>query len=211
MQAAPPIRLLLADDHLVVRMGLAALYSSEPRLEVVGEAEDGPTALQMYRELRPDVLLLDVRMPEMDGIEVLRRLHAEFPEARVLMLTTSEAEEDIFRAMKGGALGYISKRARRAEMFEAILCVHAGRMHLPATLKRRVEERGQREEISRREIEVLDLVRRGLSNRDIGVALGISEHTAKAHVAAIIRKLDVADRAEAVAAAYERGLLRVDA
>lgn len=204
------IRLLLADDHTVVRMGLAAVLALEKDLEIVAEAEDGAEAVEKYRATRPDVALVDVRMPGVDGLETLRRLRAEWPDARVLMLTTSELDEDVQQAMELGASGYLLKRISRAELARAIREVHAGRHCIPEALARRLTELSQRRQLTERELQVLDSMRRGLSNRDIGVALGITEHTVKAHVKAILQKLEAADRAEAVGRGFEQGLLRVE-
>jgi DNA-binding NarL/FixJ family response regulator len=203
------IRLLLVDDHLVVRMGLAAVLALEPDFMLAGEAEDAESALAQFRALAPDITLLDVRMPGASGVDALRSIRAEDPAARVIMLTTSELEEDIFQAIEAGAAGYLLKTAQRAELVEGIRRVQGGGQVIPAPLEARLAERAQRRSLSPRELEVLDFLRRGLSNKDIALALGVTEHTAKAHVKAILLKLEAADRAEAVATGFERGLLHV--
>ena len=204
------IRILLVDDHSVVRMGLAAVLSLDEELTVVAEAEDGTQALEKFRAECPDVTLMDVRMPGIGGLEALRSIRAASPAACVLMLTTSELDEDVQRAIEAGAAGYLQKSVTREELVRAIRHVHAGNRYIPDTLQRRLAQLAKRKHVSSREIEVLDGMRRGLSNRDIGVALSISEHTVKAHVKAILQKLESADRAEAVARGFEQGLLRVD-
>ncbi len=203
------IRILLVDDHSVVRMGLAAVLSLDEGLTVVAEAEDGAQALEKFRSDKPDVVLMDVRMPGMGGLEALRALRAAAPGARVLMLTTSELDEDVQRAIEAGAAGYLQKSVTRDELVRAIRRVHAGGSYVPEALERRLAQLAKRRHLSHREIEVLDGMRRGLSNRDIAVSLSISEHTVKAHVKAILQKLESADRAEAVARGFEQGLLRV--
>jgi two-component system NarL family response regulator len=210
MAPPAPIRILLVDDHSVVRMGLAAVLSLEDDLTVVAEAEDGAEAIEKFRAERPDVVLMDVRMPTMGGLEALRLLMAQWPTARVMMLTTSELDEDIERAIEGGAVGYLQKSVKREELVRAVHQVHRGGSYVPETTARRLSQLAKRKHLSHRECEVLDGMRRGLSNRDIAVALSISEHTVKAHVKAILQKLESADRAEAVARGFEQGLLRVE-
>jgi DNA-binding NarL/FixJ family response regulator len=204
------IRILLVDDHSVVRMGLAAVLSLDEGITVVAEAEDGAQALEKYRSESPDVVLMDVRMPGMGGLNALRAMRAAWPAARVLMLTTSELDEDIQQAIASGACGYLPKSVTRDELVRAIRHVHGGGHYLPEAMERRLHQLAKRRHLSAREIEVLDGMRRGLSNRDIATALSISEHTVKAHVKAILQKLESADRAEAVARGFENGLLRVD-
>ncbi len=204
------IRILLVDDHSVVRMGLAAVLALDEGLTVVAEAEDGTQALERFRTERPDVVLMDVRMPGMGGLEALRALRSQTPDARVLMLTTSDLDEDLQRASEAGASGYLQKSVTREELVRAIKQVHGGGRYVPEATERRLGELAKRRHLSQREIEVLDGMRRGLSNRDIAMALSISEHTVKAHVKAILQKLESADRAEAVARGFEQGLLRVE-
>ena len=203
-----PIRILLVDDHAILRAGLANLLNGEPGSKVVAVAEDGDSALQLWREHRPDVTLLDINLGGMDGIETLRRLRAEFPDARVLMLTSSEAEEDIRHALEAGAAGYVTKNLRKAELVKAISDVHAGKQSISEQVARVIASGIGQGVLSRREMEVLGLVRQGFTNNEVGRLLGISERTAKAHVAAILFKLHAADRAEAVARGFERGLLK---
>ncbi len=210
MPQPTPIRILLADDHTVVRMGIAAVLSLDPGLQIVGEAEDGAGTLEQYRLTQPDVVLLDLRMPDMDGITALVSLRKEFPQARVLVLTTSELVEDMRRTREAGAYGYLRKNVPRAELIHAIQEVHAGRCHISPDIDRRLAENSRRRQLTEREVEVLDSMRRGLSNRDISIALAISEHTIKTHVKAILQKLEAADRTEAVTNAFELGLLRLD-
>ena len=204
------IRVLLVDDHSVIRMGLTTLLGLRNDLTVVAEAEDGEQAVAQYRAARPDVVLMDVRMPKMDGVDSLRAIRAEWPDARVVMLTTSEFEEDIYRAIDAGACGYVMKSAKPAELVAAITQVDAGRTYIPASIQARFDEYSKRKHLSKREVEVLDGMRRGLSNREIAVLLGITEHTAKVHVRTIMQKLESADRTEAVTRGFEQGLLRVD-
>lgn len=209
MPSPSPIRLLLVDDHPVLRAGLANVLNYEPGIKVVAQADDGAAAIDLWRTHRPDVVLLDLSMPGMDGIETLERLRGEFPEARVLMLTSSEAPEDVRHALKAGAGGYITKNVRRAELVAAIRAVHTGGQAIEAALARQLAAEEEGGAVSRRELEVLGLVRQGFTNADIGRLLGISERTAKAHVGALLMKLQAADRAEAVARGFERGLLKL--
>jgi DNA-binding NarL/FixJ family response regulator len=204
------IRVLIVDDHAVVRMGLTAVLSLEEDLAVVAEAEDGAQAIERYRSERPDVVLMDIRMPGLGGLEALRALLTEWPAARVLMLTTSELDEDLQQVMLAGACGYLLKSVTEDELVKAIRQVHATGRYVPEPLQRRLAQLAKRKQLSGREVEVLDGLRRGLSNRDIALTLSLSEHTIKAHVKAILQKLESADRAEAVARGFEQGLLRVD-
>ncbi len=205
----PPIRLLLVDDHAVMRAGLANMLNANPAFRVVAGADDGTAALALFRQHQPDVTLLDVAMPGLNGIECLRLLRAEFPAARVLMLSSSDAEEDIVQALGAGACGYVTKTARPAELTAAILAAHAGQRVVSPAIESRLAERASGTTLTAREIEVLHLLRKGMTNPDIGRLLGITPRTAKAHVAAILEKLEAADRTEAVTRAFERGLLKV--
>ena len=207
--AKNPIRILLVDDHSMVRMGLATILGVEKDLKVVAEAEDAEQAVAAFREHRPDVTLMDARMPGASGVEALQKIRVEFPEARVIMLTTFDLEEMVFAALEAGAAGYLLKSVQRRDLIDAIRQVHAGERCFPEAMQRRLADQGAHKRLSPREMQTLELVRRGLSNRDIGVALGVTENTAKAHVKAILLKLGVADRAEAVAAGFERGLLQI--
>lgn len=204
------IRLLLIDDHAVVRMGLAAvLEAAADDFTVVAQGDGGEKAVDLIRQHHPDVTLLDIRMPRIDGIETLKNIRAVFPDARVLMLSTSNIEEDFVQALDAGAAGYLVKTAQPEELIKAIRTIRAGERYLPESIATRLAARPQRRTFTPRELDVLDLLRRGMSNRDIGLALGLSENTAKTHVKGLFQKLEAADRAEAVARAYERGLLRV--
>ncbi len=210
MSSSAPIRILLVDDHFLVRMGLAAVLGLEKDFVIAGESEDAESTLAQFRQSKPDVTLLDVRMPGVSGVEILKRIREIAREAKVIMLTTSDLEEDIFQALEAGASGYLLKTAQRTELAEAIRRVHSGGRAVPPNVEAKLAERAHRRALSPRELEVLDFLRRGLSNRDIGVALGVTEHTAKAHVKAILSKLESADRAEAVANGFRLGLLKLE-
>ena len=203
------IRLMLVDDHSIVRMGFATILSVEKDFKVVAEGEDADEAVRLFREHQPDVTLMDARMPGGSGVQALQRIRGEFPDARVVILTTFDLEEMIFAALEAGAAGYLLKSVQRAELVSAIRRVHAGERCFPEAIERRLSDQGSYKRLSAREQQTLELLRRGLSNRDIGLALGVSENTAKAHMKAILLKLGVADRAEAVAAGFERGLLQI--
>ncbi len=192
----------------MLRAGLANVLNFEPGLKVVGEADDGEAAIDLWRKHRPDVMLLDLSMSGIDGIETLQRLRREFLDARVLMLTSSEAPEDVRHALAAGACGYVTKTVRRAELVAAIHEVHAGRQVIGRSVAEQIAAAQETGTVSRRELEVLGLVRQGFTNPEIGRLLGISERTAKAHVIALLAKLQAADRAEAVARGFERGLLK---
>lgn len=208
MSSAAPIRLILVDDHAVLRAGLANVLNFDPGLRVVAEADDGEAAIKAWRAHPADVMLLDLSMPGIDGIETLLHLRQEFPRARVLMLTSSEAPEDVRHALAAGACGYVTKTVRRAELVAAIRAVHAGQEVIGEAVTGQLAAENETGVISRRELEVLGLVRQGFTNAELGRLLGISERTAKAHVGALLVKLQAADRAEAVARGFERGLLK---
>ena len=203
-----PIRLLLADDHAVMRSALADMLNSNPAFRVVGQAADCAATLRLFEDHRPEVVLLDVAMPEIDGIETLRRLRSKNPEARVLMLSSSDAEEDIVHSFHAGATGYVSKTAQPAELIAAILTCHAGQRVLSPAIERRLAEHAAGSPLTERELEVLNLLRKGMNNPDIAQLLKVTRHTVKAHIRAILVKLEAVDRTEAVTRAFERGLLK---
>jgi DNA-binding NarL/FixJ family response regulator len=201
---------LIADDHPVVRSGLAGVISQQPELELVAEAQDGQRALERYREHHPDVVLMDLRMPGMDGVSAIRAIRSEFPEARILALTTYEGDVDIHRALEAGARGYLIKDMLLTDVLTAIRAVHRGERVIPLAVAARLAEFTPRTDLTEREVEVLGLVARGLSNRDVAVAIGRTEETAKIHLKNIFAKLGVADRTEAVTLALSRGILHLD-
>jgi two-component system NarL family response regulator len=204
------IRLLLADDHAIVLAGLTTLLSLEPGLQIVATAESGEEAILQFRSHRPDVALLDLRMPGIDGVEAARRILAEFPDARVLILTTFESEEDIHRALQAGVSGYLLKESKRPDLVAAIRAVLAGERWLPPLIARLAAERARQPDLSPRQLEVLDLVAKGLTNKEIGGILGFSAEGAKQHLHQIYQKLGVSTRAEATSEALRRGILRPD-
>ena len=204
------IRILIVDDHSMVRMGIASLLAMEPDMEVVGEAEDPSQALAAFANHHPDVTLMDVRMPGGGGLEALTGILEISPSAKVVMLSTFDLEEPILSAHAAGAVGYLHKSIKADELVAAIRRVHTGGLCFPPELEHHIAARAENKPLTHREFETLDLLRRGFSNKDISRALEISEHTAKFHVKSILVKLDASDRAEAVAIAYERGLLQLD-
>ncbi|MBI5822348.1 MAG: response regulator transcription factor [Verrucomicrobia bacterium] len=210
MKPERKLRLLLVDDHAVIRMGLTGSLNLEPDLTVIGEAGKGSQAIELHRKLRPDVVLMDFRLPDMTGVEATRAICREFPDARVLMLTVHEGEEDVYSSMQAGALGYVQKSIGWKELLAAIRSVAAGERYLPADLAARLKERLGREPLSERELEVLHLIVRGQSNKEIGVSLNISDVTVKRHITHILEKLGVLDRTQAAIAAIQRGIVHLD-
>jgi len=210
MAKAKTIRLLVVDDHHVVRSGLAASLGLEEDLQVVGEADSAAAVPALARKHRPDVILMDLRMPGGSGIEATAALRAEMPDARVLMFTTFDGDEDIYRAMQAGARGYLLKSAPREELLAAIRTVAAGERFLPAALAQRLAGRVAAPDVSERELEVLRLIARGKANKEIAAALGISDETVKRHVSNLFVKMGVADRAQATSEGIRRGLIQLD-
>jgi DNA-binding NarL/FixJ family response regulator len=213
-----PIRVLIADDHTVVRDGLAAVLARRPDITVVGEASNGVEAVEKAAQLHPDVILMDLRMPEMDGAEAMRRIRERDPDVRFLVLTTFDNDEYIFEAIQAGAKGYLLKDASREDLFRAVVAVYRGESLIQPAVASRVLDRfvelSQRtvpgETLSEREIEVLRLMARGAANKEIAAALFISESTVKTHIANIFQKLDVNDRTEAVTTALQKGIIRLE-
>jgi DNA-binding NarL/FixJ family response regulator len=204
------IRLLIVDDHPVVRNGLSGMFAGEADFEVVGEAADGSEAVRRARALAPDVILMDLRMPEMDGVSAIAALSAAGVPARVLVLTTYDTDGDVLSAIEAGATGYMLKDAPAADLFKAVRAAANGKATLSPSVATRVVGQMRaptQEPISQRELEVLTLIARGLSNRDAAAQLFISTATVKTHLVHIYEKLDVNDRAAAVAEAFNRGLL----
>lgn len=203
------MRILLADDHLVVRMGLRSLLEVQPDMTVVTDVATGEEALRAYLAHQPDLALMDLRMPGMDGIEATLAIRQIFPAARVVVLTTYETEEDICRALEAGAAAYLLKNTDGETLLQTLRAVHAGTYRLPESISTRLMQRRTAPHLSPRELEVLQWIARGLSNKEIAATLGVAENTVKNHVKMILDKLGVADRTQAVTTALQRGLIRL--
>jgi len=203
------MRLLLIDDHFVVRSGLSASLSLEPDIEIVAEADSGEQALSAYTTHLPDIVLMDLQLPGISGIEATLKILAAHPSARILIFSTFARDEEIHRALRAGALGYLQKSASRPDLLKAISTVAAGRQSLPPDIAVRLQERLPRPDTTPRELEILTLVTRGNANKEIAATLGIAEDTVKQHVSRILQKLNVNDRAQATAEAIRLGLLSV--
>lgn len=204
------IRVLTADDHLVVRAGLAALIATDPGLELVGEARSGQEAVTQYAALRPDVVLMDLRMKEMDGVAATRAIRRDDPQARIVVLTMYEGDVDIHRALAAGAIGYVLKEVPAEELFQAIRNAAAGKRALPAQVARALADFTPRVDLTAREVEVLRLVAKGLQNAEVARLIGRTTGTVKIHLQHIFRKLGTEDRTEAVTVALQRGYLHLD-
>lgn len=203
------IRVLVVDDHPVVRRGLHSMLDGESGISVVGLASSGREGLLLSEKLKPDVVLLDLRMPGMSGVEVIASLRASQPESKVLVLTNYQLDEDIFNALEAGALGYLLKSASQDEVIDAIRAVNQGKRRIPADIAARLAERMGRCVLSARELEVLQLLVQGLTNKEIAHSLFISDMTARNHVVSVLAKLNAKDRTEAVTIAIRRGLVRL--
>jgi two-component system NarL family response regulator len=202
------IRVLVAEDHTIVRDGLVALIGQQSDMEVVADAGDGQQAVDLWKKHRPDIALMDLKMPGVDGVAAIERIRGIDPEARIIVLTTYAGDEDIYRALRAGAKAYLLKDMRREDLFDCIHQVNAGRTLLPPEIASKLAERMPAGELTPREQEVLRLLAEGKPNKLIGADLAISEVTVKSHVQSLFRKLNVLSRTEAIAVAGRRGLLR---
>ncbi|MBW4638637.1 MAG: response regulator transcription factor [Gloeocapsa sp. UFS-A4-WI-NPMV-4B04] len=207
MSQPTKIRVLIVDDHSLVAEGLANIINYDPEMTVVAQAEDGQQAIYRYREHQPDVTLMDLRMPRMGGVEAITAICTEFKSARIIVLTTYDGDEDIYRGLRVGAQGYLLKDAKPNELLNAIRIIHSGQHYVSPTVARKLVERMNNPVLSERELEVLRLMAQGLSNQDIGTALNIGESTVKSHVTRILSKLGVNDRTQAVIVAVKRGFV----
>jgi DNA-binding NarL/FixJ family response regulator len=204
-----PIRVLVADDHTVLRDGLVALINQQADMKVVADTGDGQQAVELWKEYRPDITLMDLRMPGLDGVDAIYRIRAAEPRARIIVLTTYDGDEDIYRGMRAGAKSYLLKDVRREELFQCIRQVHDGHTFVPPAIGAKLAERLPAEELSRRELEVLRLLGQGRPNKLIGAELEISEVTVKSHVQSIFKKLNVLSRTEAITIANRKGLIHL--
>jgi DNA-binding NarL/FixJ family response regulator len=205
----PHIRILVSEDHLIARAGMSAIVNAQQDMVVVAEAINGAEALALYRQHRPDLILMDMWMPVMNGFEAVAAIRAEFPDARVIGLSTFGGDEDIRRALLAGAKAFLTKDAPHEELIGAIRAVHAGRQYLPASVAATLAAKIVGPDLSAREIEVLRLLAKGLSNKEIAYELRIVEDTAKNHVKSILRKLDAHDRTQAATQAIRRGIIHL--
>jgi two-component system NarL family response regulator len=204
------IRVMIVDDHLVVRVGMTTLINAQPDMIVVTDVANAQQTVEMYQQHQPDITLVDLRMPGMNGVEVISAIRKAHPAARCIVMTTYDGDEQIYQALQAGAWAYLLKSVSREEFLTAIRSVAAGQRHIPPEVAQRLAARMPRSELTSREREVLELIVRGKSNKDIAAALAISEHTVKNHINNILGKLDVTDRAQAAIVALQRGMVYLD-
>lgn len=209
-EAKKSIRLLIVDDHFFVRMGLVESLSDEPDIEVVAQSGNYDEALAAYTEHHPSVVLMDLKLPGKDGVEISAAIRTADPEANILMLSVDEGEDDIHRSVQAGAKGYLPKSIDREELIEGIRSVAEGEKYFPAQIAQRLEARSQRPDLTDREMQVLTLIVKGYSNKEAAAALEVTEPTIKQHAGHLFRKLGVLDRTQAVTAAIQRGIVKLD-
>jgi two-component system NarL family response regulator len=205
-----PMKLMVVDDHPAFRMGITALIERQPDMALAGETGDGLEVVALYRRTRPDVVLLDLRLPGLTGVEAIIALCQEFPDCRVIVLTTFSGDEDIYRACQSGARSYILKDTPKEEILATIRAVHAGEQPLPSNVAQQLAKRRKREELSQRELDVLQSLVKGRSNKEIAAALFISEATVKSHLQNLFAKLSVQDRVGAAVAAIRQGIVHLE-
>jgi DNA-binding NarL/FixJ family response regulator len=210
MTSLESIRVLVVEDHHVVRQGLVALLNVVDGIEVVGEAADGVDAIAQFRKCQPNITLIDLRMPRLSGVEVIERIRMESPQARFIVLTTYDGDEDIYRALQAGARAYLLKGMTTDDLVSTIRAVHAGKSHIPPAVAQRLAERMGTEELTPREFDVLEQIVHGLSNKEIASFLDISEATVKTHINSLLGKLGVTDRTQAATAAIQRGIVPLE-
>ena len=210
MSDPAPCRVLIADDHPIVRTGLVGMVAAQPCLCLVGQADSGEAAIALYRQLRPDLVLMDLRMPGLDGVAAIQAIRALDPGARIVILTTFDGEEDIYRGLRAGAKAYLLKDAPHEQIIDCIQAVMRGQRYLPPSLALKLADRMEGDALSRRELEVLRQMMTGKSNKEIARVTSITEGTVKFHVTAVMAKLNVKSRTEAVAVALRRGLINLE-
>jgi two-component system NarL family response regulator len=204
------IRVLVVEDHNVVRQGLVALLNVVDGLTVVGEAADGLDAIDQFRKHQPDITLMDLRLPRLSGVEAIQRIRLEAPQARFIVLTTYDGDEDIYRALKAGARAYLLKGMTGEELVTTIRTVHAGKSHIPAAIAEKLAARMGTEDLTPREFDVLEQIVHGKSNKEIATELNVSEATVKTHINSLLGKLGVTDRTQAATAAIQRGIVPLE-
>ena len=204
------IQIMVVDDHHIVRQGLVALIGTLPDMKVVAQASDGSEAVDLYRAHRPDITLMDLRLPKQNGVEAITHIREEFPSARIIVLTTFDGDEDIYRALQAGAKGYLLKGMNADELTDAIRTVHGGKSRIPAVVAERLAERMGGPSLTGRELDVLKRIVGGRSNKEIASDLFISEATVKTHINSILSKLGVNDRTQAATTALQRGIVHLD-
>lgn len=204
------IRILIVEDHHIVRQGLMALIKTVPGLDVVAEASDGNEAVSQFRLHQPDITLMDLRLPNLAGVDAITAIRGEFPAARIIVLTTFDGDEDIYRALQAGARGYLLKGMDADELIDAIRTVHAGKTRIPAPVAQRLAGRMGGQELTARETDVLKQIVAGKSNKEIGAVLFISEATVKTHINSLLGKMGVTDRTQAATTALQRGIVHLD-
>jgi len=209
MRKPDKIRILIADDHYIVRIGLIALISTEPDMEVVAQAADGAQALEFFGRFRPDLALLDMRMPVKDGVQTTMEIRSQFPDSRIIMLTAFDGDEGIHKALQAGAQGYVFKNSSGEKLIPALRAVVDGQRWIPKEVASQLASRKTFEELTMREVQVLNELAKGLANKEIADTLSITEHTVKTHLKSILGKLRVADRTEAVTTALQRGIIHL--